>query len=67
MIIETRGVDEAPDFDDEVDPLDAQNQGLHDVALDQGHEEVNLNLEGFDMPAPAEVAPDDASEADDAK
>jgi len=61
------GVDEAPDFDDEVDPLDAQNQGLHDVALDQGHEEVNLNLEGFDMPAPAEAAPDDASEADDAK
>ncbi len=33
---------------EEMDPLDAQNAGMHDDALDQGHEEVNLNLEGFE-------------------
>jgi len=31
-----------------VDPLDAQNFGLHDAAFDQGHEEITLNLEGFE-------------------
>jgi len=31
-----------------VDPLDAQNFGLHDQAFDQGHEEITLNLEGFE-------------------
>ncbi|MBV8490726.1 MAG: hypothetical protein JO199_09370, partial [Candidatus Eremiobacteraeota bacterium] len=30
-----------------VDPLDAQNAGLHDAALEQGHEEISLNLEEF--------------------
>ncbi|MFI5389687.1 MAG: protein translocase subunit SecF, partial [Candidatus Eremiobacterales bacterium] len=49
------------DHEDDVDPLDAQNQGLHDAAFDQGHEEVKLNLEGFEPTAPpaapeAEVA-----------
>ncbi|MDQ2991700.1 MAG: hypothetical protein M3R30_02620, partial [Candidatus Eremiobacteraeota bacterium] len=39
-------------YDDDVDPLDAQNQGLHDAAFDQGHEEVKLNLEGFEPTAP---------------
>jgi len=28
----------------EVDPLDAQESGLHDAAYDEGHEEINLNL-----------------------
>ncbi|HVA26624.1 MAG TPA: protein translocase subunit SecF [Candidatus Baltobacteraceae bacterium] len=28
----------------EVDPLDAQESGLHDAAFDEGHEEINLNL-----------------------
>ncbi len=32
-----------------IDPLDAQNAGLHDAALEQGHEEIALNLEGFDQ------------------
>jgi preprotein translocase subunit SecF len=32
--------DEAP-----IDPLDAQNAGLHDAALEQGHEEIALNLD----------------------
>ncbi|MDQ2680510.1 MAG: protein translocase subunit SecF [Candidatus Eremiobacteraeota bacterium] len=32
-----------------MDPLDAENAGLHDQALEQGHEEVNLNLEGFEL------------------
>jgi preprotein translocase SecF subunit len=35
-----------------VDPLDAQTSGLHDAAFDVGHEEINLNLEGFDVAAP---------------
>jgi preprotein translocase SecF subunit len=34
----------------EIDPLDAQTSGLHDAAYDEGHEEINLNLEGFDAP-----------------
>jgi preprotein translocase subunit SecF len=33
---------------EEYDPLDAENLGLHDAALDQGHEEINLNLEDFE-------------------
>ncbi|MFY9719580.1 MAG: protein translocase subunit SecF [Candidatus Cybelea sp.] len=28
-----------------IDPLDAQVSGLHDAALEQGHEEISLNLE----------------------
>ena len=32
----------------EIDPLDAQNAGLHDQALEQGHEEISLNLDEFD-------------------
>jgi preprotein translocase SecF subunit len=59
--------------EDDVDPLDAQNQGLHDAAFDQGHEEVKLNLEGFERTtpeAPAEEAPVEAppaAPADDAE
>ncbi len=34
----------------EIDPLDAQTSGLHDAAFDEGHEEITLNLEGFDAP-----------------
>jgi len=32
----------------EVDPLDAQESGLHDAAYDEGHEEINLNLDGIE-------------------
>jgi preprotein translocase SecF subunit len=32
----------------QMDPLDAQEAGMHDAALEQGHEEINLNLEGFE-------------------
>ncbi len=32
----------------EIDPLDAQTSGLHDEALEQGHETINLNLEEFE-------------------
>lgn len=46
---------------DQIDPLDAQNAGMHEDAFDQGHEEVNLNLEGFEPeqtpPAEHESAP----------
>jgi preprotein translocase subunit SecF len=31
-----------------IDPLDAQNAGLHDEALEQGHEAITLNFEGLD-------------------
>jgi preprotein translocase SecF subunit len=42
-----------------IDPLDAQNSGLHDRALEQGHEEISLNLDGFDVAEPP--AADDAA------
>jgi preprotein translocase SecF subunit len=31
--------------DELIDPLDAQQAGLHDAALEQGHEEITLNFE----------------------
>lgn len=31
-----------------IDPLDAQNAGLHEAAIEQGHEEIRLNLDEFD-------------------
>ncbi len=30
-----------------IDPLDAQQAGLHDAAMEQGHEEIALNLDEF--------------------
>jgi preprotein translocase subunit SecF len=36
-----------------IDPLDAQQSGLHDAALEQGHEEIALNLD--DLPSPADA------------
>jgi hypothetical protein len=36
-----------------IDPLDAQNLGLHDAAYDLGHEAIRLNLDD-DAPAPVE-------------
>jgi preprotein translocase SecF subunit len=42
----------------EIDPLDAQVSGLHDEAYDEGHEEINLNLEGFDAPEHVEPQAD---------
>jgi len=34
-----------------IDPLDAQNAGLHEAAFEQGHEEITLNLDEFDEAA----------------
>jgi preprotein translocase SecF subunit len=31
--------------EEQIDPLDAQTAGLHDAAMEQGHEEISLNLE----------------------
>ena len=48
-----------------LDPLDAQNAGLHDEELELGHEEIVLNLDAVDAPhldAHAETA-GDADEA----
>jgi len=42
-----------------VDPLDAQTSGLHEAAYEAGHEEITLNLDEFDTPAP-EHEPDGA-------
>ncbi|MBV9271235.1 MAG: protein translocase subunit SecF [Candidatus Eremiobacteraeota bacterium] len=42
------------DGEEMVDPLDAQRSGLHDAAFEQGHEEINLNLDEFDEPADVE-------------
>jgi preprotein translocase SecF subunit len=54
------------DYEDDVDPLDAQNQGLHDAAFDQGHEEVKLNLEGFERTTPEAPAEGASIETPDA-
>ena len=35
-----------------LDPLDAQNAGLHEEAMGQGHEDIELNLEGFEPHVP---------------
>ena len=49
---------------EEYDPLDAENAGLHDAALEQGHEEIRLNLEGFEPEsAPADL--DDTQQHDE--
>ncbi|MDQ6826632.1 MAG: protein translocase subunit SecF [Candidatus Eremiobacteraeota bacterium] len=38
--------DDQPSSEEEmVDPLDAQNAGLHDEAFEHGHEEITLNLD----------------------
>jgi preprotein translocase SecF subunit len=34
--------------DETLDPLDAQQAGLHDAALEQGHEEIALNLDDLE-------------------
>ncbi len=41
-----------------MDPLDAQAAGMDETAFDQGHEEINMNLEGFEPERP--LPPDDA-------
>ncbi|MGB8909146.1 MAG: protein translocase subunit SecF [Candidatus Cybelea sp.] len=33
--------------EESIDPLDAQQAGLHDAAMEQGHEEIALNLDDF--------------------
>lgn len=44
----------------QIDPLDAQNSGMDETAFEQGHEEINLNLDEFEThqaPPPAEHDP----------
>ncbi|MDH2910157.1 MAG: hypothetical protein PXZ07_08630, partial [Candidatus Eremiobacteraeota bacterium] len=36
---------------EEYDPLDAQNAGLDESALVQGHEEITLDLDAAERPA----------------
>jgi preprotein translocase SecF subunit len=46
------GLDE---YGRELDPLDAQNAGVHDSDLALGHEEIHLNFDDADEPKPAEL------------
>jgi preprotein translocase SecF subunit len=41
-------VEESYAADETIDPLDAQRAGLHEAALEQGHEEIALNLDDLD-------------------
>ncbi len=41
---------------EEMDPLDAQAAGMDEQAFDQGHEEITLNLEGFEPEQPIRSA-----------
>jgi preprotein translocase subunit SecF len=45
------GLDE---YGRELDPLDAQNAGIHERDLNLGHEEIRLNLDDVDEAEPAE-------------
>jgi preprotein translocase SecF subunit len=45
------GLDE---YGRELDPLDAQNAGIHERELNLGHEEIRLNLDDVDEAEPAE-------------
>jgi preprotein translocase subunit SecF len=45
--------------EEEIDPLDAETSGLHDRALEQGHEEITMNLDDFAV-QPVEGAPEEA-------
>jgi preprotein translocase SecF subunit len=57
-----RAHDETPAHDEsyydeygrELDPLDAQNAGVHERDLHLGHEEIRLNLDDVDEPSPPE-------------
>ena len=51
-------VEEAYASDTEpIDPLDAQNAGLHEAAIEQGHEEINLNFDEFEASAEPAAGP----------
>ncbi|GAC1590176.1 MAG: hypothetical protein NVS3B28_16920 [Candidatus Velthaea sp.] len=45
------------DHDREIDPLDAQNAGIHDRDYELGHEEIVLNLEDVETTPPAPAHP----------
>jgi preprotein translocase SecF subunit len=44
--------------DESIDPLDAQQAGLHEAAMEQGHEEIALNLD--DLPSSTGPAEEEA-------
>jgi preprotein translocase SecF subunit len=53
-------VEDVYDERDELDPLDAQNAGLHEAQLELGHEEITMNLD--DEPTAEADAHDETSE-----
>ncbi len=38
----------AEEGEEQMDPLDAQQSGMHEAAMEQGHEEIELNLDEFE-------------------
>jgi preprotein translocase SecF subunit len=52
----TVAVEEPYTGEEMIDPLDAQQAGLHDAAMEQGHEEIALNLDDFDSSTGSEEA-----------
>ncbi|GAC1403469.1 MAG: hypothetical protein NVSMB64_05280 [Candidatus Velthaea sp.] len=45
------------DREHDIDPLDAQNAGIHDRDYELGHEEITLNLDDVETPRPAPAHP----------
>jgi hypothetical protein len=68
-VAEPEYVDETLEYaHDDIDPLDAQNAGLHEAQLELGHEEIVLNLEDHPIAhefAAHEAAGHDAKSADE--
>jgi preprotein translocase SecF subunit len=63
----TTTVETQSETEEQIDPLDAQNFGLHDQAYDQGHEEINLNLDDFEAHSEPPTEASLAAQAADAK
>ncbi|MGA8324513.1 MAG: hypothetical protein WB757_00425, partial [Candidatus Cybelea sp.] len=58
----TVAVEEPYTGEEMIDPLDAQQAGLHDAAMEQGHEEIALNLDDFPSTGSGQAVSEDAKE-----
>ncbi|MBV8530186.1 MAG: protein translocase subunit SecF [Candidatus Eremiobacteraeota bacterium] len=58
----TVAVEEPYGGEEMIDPLDAQEAGLHDAALEQGHEEIALNLDDFPSTGSGQAASTNAAQ-----
>ena len=50
-------IDEPYAGEEMIDPLDAQQAGLHDAAMEQGHEEIALNFDEFPSTSSGQAEP----------